>query len=192
MPTVKNVCVFCGSNHGYNPNFLKETNALGQYLADNHHPLVYGGGKEGLMGAIATATMEAGGEVIGIIPTFLSEMGLAKTDITTLLETSTMDERKDEMMRQSDAFIVLPGGFGTFEEFTTMLSWSQINVHQKPIALFNIDHYYDQLVAMMQKSCDEGFAPQENMNLFIDAATIDDMFTGFANFKHQLPFKYTN
>ncbi|WP_341779445.1 LOG family protein [Levilactobacillus sp. HBUAS70063] len=192
MPKIKNVCVFCGSNHGYDPDFLKQTNALGQYLAANHHPVVYGGGKEGLMGAIAKSTMDAGGEVIGIIPTFLSEMGLAETNVTTLLETSTMDERKDEMLRQSDAFIVLPGGFGTFEEFTTMLSWSQINVHQKPIALFNINHYFDELVAMMQKCCDQGFAPQENMDLFIDAASIDDIFEGFATFHHQLPYKYTN
>lgn len=192
MPEIKNVCVFCGSNHGYNPKYLEQTNALGTYLAQHDHPVVYGGGKEGLMGAIATSTMAAGGEVIGIIPTFLSEMGLAKTDITTLLETTTMDERKDEMLRQADAFIVLPGGFGTFEEFTTMLSWSQINVHQKPIALFNIDHYFDELVAMMKKCCDEGFAPQENLDLFIDAATIDDIFAGFANFHHQLPYKYTN
>ncbi|MDT7015087.1 LOG family protein [Levilactobacillus namurensis] len=133
--------------------------ALGQYLAAHHHPVVYGGGKEGLMGTIAESTMAAGGEVIGIIPTFLQEMGLAKMDVTRLIQTSTMDERKDEMLRQADAFIVLPGGFGTFEEFTTMLSWSQLNVHQKPIALFNINHYFDDLVAMMQKSCDEGFAP---------------------------------
>ncbi|KRK39317.1 Rossmann fold nucleotide-binding protein [Levilactobacillus parabrevis ATCC 53295] len=192
MPKIKNVCVFCGSNHGYDPDFLKQTNALGQYLAANHHPVVYGGGKEGLMGAIAKSTMDAGGEVIGIIPTFLSEMGLAETNVTTLLETSTMDERKDEMLRQSDAFIVLPGGFGTFEEFTTMLSWSQINVHQKPIALFNINHYFDELVAMMQKCCDQGFAPQENMDLFIDAPSIDKIFEGFATFHHQLPYKYTN
>ncbi|GEO67102.1 TIGR00730 family Rossman fold protein [Levilactobacillus spicheri] len=192
MPTIKNVCVFCGSNHGLDPAFKRETEALGRYLASHHHPVVYGGGKEGLMGTIATATMDAGGEVIGIIPTFLAEMNLAKTDVTQLIQTATMDERKDEMMRQSDAFIVLPGGFGTFEEFTTMLSWSQLNVHQKPIALFNIDHYFDDLVAMMQKCCDAGFAPQENMDLFIDAATIDQMFTGFQNFQHQLPYKYTN
>lgn len=192
MPTIKNVCVFCGSNHGYDPQFLEQTNALGTYLAHHDHPVVYGGGKEGLMGAIATSTMAAGGQVIGIIPTFLREMGLAKDDVTTFIETATMDERKDEMLRQSDAFIVLPGGFGTFEEFTTMLSWSQINVHQKPIALFNIDHYFDDLVAMMQKSCDAGFAPQENMNLFINATTIDGIFNGFATFKHQLPYKYTN
>ncbi|KRO04557.1 Rossmann fold nucleotide-binding protein [Levilactobacillus paucivorans] len=192
MPKIKNVCVFCGSNHGYDPAFLDQTNALGQYLASHGHPVVYGGGKEGLMGAIAKSTMDAGGEVIGIIPTFLSEMGLAETHITTLLETATMDERKDEMLRQSDAFIVLPGGFGTFEEFTTMLSWSQINVHQKPIALFNINHYYDELVAMMVKCCDAGFAPKENLDLFINASSIDEIFDGFANFHHQLPYKYTN
>ncbi|WP_024747615.1 TIGR00730 family Rossman fold protein [Levilactobacillus namurensis] len=192
MPTIKNVCVFCGSNHGLDPAFKQQTVALGQYLAAHHHPVVYGGGKEGLMGTIAESTMAAGGEVIGIIPTFLQEMGLAKMDVTRLIQTSTMDERKDEMLRQADAFIVLPGGFGTFEEFTTMLSWSQLNVHQKPIALFNINHYFDDLVAMMQKSCDEGFAPQANMDLFLAADNIPAMFAGFAAFKHQLPYKYTN
>ncbi|GEO68947.1 LOG family protein [Levilactobacillus acidifarinae] len=192
MPTIKNVCVFCGSNHGLDPAFKQQTEALGQYLAAHHHPVVYGGGKEGLMGTIAASTMAAGGEVIGIIPTFLKNMDLAETNVTQLIETATMDERKDEMLRQADAFIVLPGGFGTFEEFTTMLSWSQLNVHQKPIALFNINHYFDSLVEMMQTCCDQGFAPQANMDLFIDAATIDDIFTQFANFHHQLPYKYTN
>ncbi|QMU07085.1 LOG family protein [Levilactobacillus suantsaii] len=192
MPTIKNVCVFCGSNHGLDPAFKRQTIALGESLAAHHHPVVYGGGKEGLMGTIADATLAAGGQVIGIIPTFLSEMNLAKDGLTQLIETATMDERKDEMLRQSDAFIVLPGGFGTFEEFTTMLSWSQLNVHQKPIALFNINHYYDNLVAMMKTCCDQGFAPQENLDLFIDATSIDDIFTGFDHFHHQLPYKYTN
>lgn len=192
MKNIKNVCVFCGSNHGLDPAFKAQTENLGQYLAAHQQTVVYGGGKEGLMGTIAESTMAAGGRVIGIIPTFLQEMGLAKEDVTQLILTSTMDERKDEMLRQSDAFIVLPGGFGTFEEFTTMLSWSQLNVHQKPIALFNINHYFDDLVAMMQKSCDAGFAPQENMNLFITADTIDGMFQGFQEFHHQLPYKYTN
>lgn len=192
MPTLKNICVFCGSNHGLDPAYKQQTQVLGRYLAAHHHPVVYGGGKEGLMGTIAEATMAAGGEVIGIIPTFLREMNLAKTDITTYIETATMDERKDEMLRQADAFIVLPGGFGTFEEFTTMLSWSQLNVHQKPIALFNINHYFDNLVAMMQTCCDQGFAPQANMDLFIDAPTVEDIFAQFKTFHHQLPYKYTN
>jgi len=192
MPKIKNVCVFCGSNHGLDPAYKQQTEELGRYLAAHHYPVVYGGGKEGLMGTIAESTLAAGGEVIGIIPTFLQEMGVAKLDVTHLIQTATMDERKDEMLRQSDAFIVLPGGFGTFEEFTTMLSWSQLNVHQKPIALFNINHYFDDLVAMMQKCCDEGFAPQENMDLFIDADSVDGMFAGFKAFKHQLPYKYTN
>ncbi|CAJ1226499.1 cytokinin riboside 5'-monophosphate phosphoribohydrolase [Levilactobacillus zymae] len=192
MPTIKNVCVFCGSNHGLDPAFKQQTEALGHYLAAHHHPVVYGGGKEGLMGTIAESTMAAGGEVIGIIPTFLKQMDLAETNVTKLIETATMDERKDEMLRQADAFIVLPGGFGTFEEFTTMLSWSQLNVHQKPIALFNINHYFDSLVEMMQTCCDQGFAPQANMDLFIDANTIDDIFAQFDSFHHQLPYKYTN
>ncbi|KRK48027.1 Rossmann fold nucleotide-binding protein [Secundilactobacillus kimchicus JCM 15530] len=189
---LKTICVFCGSNHGLDPAFITQTEALGRYLASHQQKLVYGGGKEGLMGTIATSTLNAGGQVLGIIPSFLKNMGLALDGLTETIETTNMDERKEEMLRQSDAFIVLPGGFGTYEEFTTMLSWSQINIHQKPIALFNINGYYDDLVAMLQKTIDAGFAPAENLSLFINATSIEGIFDGFDHFHHELPYKYVN
>ncbi len=189
---IHNICVFCGSNSGLDPKFADKTTELGKYLADNDYQLVYGGGNHGLMGKVATATLENNGRVIGIIPHFLIERGLALTDVTTFIETKTMTERKEKMLHLADAFIVLPGGFGTFEEFLQMLSWSQMDIHQKPIALYNIDGFYDDLVAMLKKSTTLGFAPTENMDLFIDGHNLDDIFTGFHNFKHVLPPKYTN
>ncbi|RRK11841.1 TIGR00730 family Rossman fold protein [Lactiplantibacillus garii] len=189
---IHNVCVFCGSNSGLDPKFAAKTVALGKYLADNDYQLVYGGGDHGLMGKVATATLANHGRVIGIIPHFLVERGLALKDVTTFVETKTMTERKEKMLHLADAFIVLPGGFGTFEEFLQMLSWSQMDIHQKPIALYNVDGFYDDLVAMLKKSTTMGFAPTANMDLFIDGHDLDEIFTGFQNFKHVLPPKYTN
>lgn len=189
---IHNVCVFCGSNSGLDDQFSVKTTALGRYLATNDYQLVYGGGDHGLMGKVATATLDAGGRVIGIIPRFLVERGLALDNVTTFVETKTMTERKEKMLHLADAFIVLPGGFGTFEEFFQMLSWSQMDIHQKPIALYNIDGFFDDLIAMLQKTTDLGFAPKENLSLFINGHDLDEIFTGFANFKHVLPPKYTN
>lgn len=189
---IHNICVFCGSNSGLDPAFSDKTVALGQYLAANDYQLVYGGGDHGLMGKVAKATMDAGGRVIGIIPHFLVARELAFKDVTTFIETRTMTERKEKMLHLADAFIVLPGGFGTFEEFLQMLSWSQMDIHQKPIALYNIDGFYDDLVAMLQKTADLGFAPEANLDLFISGHDLDEIFAGFHDFKHVLPPKYTN
>lgn len=189
---IHNICVFCGSNSGLDPAFSDKTVALGQYLAANDYQLVYGGGDHGLMGKVAKATMDAGGRVIGIIPHFLVARELAFKDVTTFIETRTMTERKEKMLHLADAFIVLPGGFGTFEEFLQMLSWSQMDIHQKPIALYNIDGFYDDLVAMLQKTADLGFAPEANLYLFINGHDLDEIFAGFHDFKHVLPPKYTN
>jgi len=189
---IHNICVFCGSNSGLDPKYAAKTVALGQYLAENDYQLVYGGGDHGLMGKVATATLDAGGRVIGIIPRFLVERGLALKNVTTFIETKTMNERKEKMLHLADAFIVLPGGFGTFEEFLQMLSWSQMDIHQKPIALYNIDGFYDPMVAMMKMSTKMGFAPTENLDLFIDGKTLPEIFKGFQTFKHVLPPKYTN
>ncbi|WP_047998943.1 TIGR00730 family Rossman fold protein [Lactiplantibacillus herbarum] len=189
---IRNICVFCGSNSGLDPQFSTSTEALGKYLADNDYQLVYGGGNHGLMGKVATSTLDAGGRVIGIIPHFLVERELALKNVTTFIETRTMTERKEKMLHLADAFIVLPGGFGTFEEFLQMLSWSQIDIHQKPIALYNIDGFYDDLVNMLQKSADLGFAPEGNLDLFINGHNLDEIFSQFHEFKHVLPPKYTN
>ncbi|VDG17990.1 TIGR00730 family Rossman fold protein [Lactiplantibacillus mudanjiangensis] len=190
--SIHNICVFCGSNSGLDPEFSTKTVELGQYLADNDYQLIYGGGDHGLMGKVATATLAAQGRVIGIIPHFLVERGLALKDVTTFVETKTMTERKEKMLHLADAFIVLPGGFGTFEEFLQMLSWSQMDIHQKPIALYNINGFYDPLIDMLQNSTKMGFAPVENLDLFIDGHDLDEIFTGFDQFNHVLPMKYTN
>ncbi|WP_137625245.1 TIGR00730 family Rossman fold protein [Lactiplantibacillus pingfangensis] len=189
---IHNICVFCGSNSGLDPKFADKTRALGTYLAQNDYQLIYGGGNHGLMADVAEATLAANGRVIGIIPHFLAAKGLALKTVTTFVETQTMSDRKEKMLHLADAFIVLPGGFGTFEEFIQMLSWSQMDIHQKPIALYNIDGFYDPMVTMMQTATKYGFAPQENLDLFIDGHNLDEIFSGFQTFKHILPPKYTN
>ncbi|MFC6201318.1 TIGR00730 family Rossman fold protein [Lactiplantibacillus nangangensis] len=189
---IHNICVFCGANSGLNPNFATKTAELGAYLAENDYQLIYGGGNRGLMGDVAKATLAADGRVIGIIPRFLVDRGLALKSVTTFVETTTMSDRKEKMLHLADAFIVLPGGFGTFEEFMQMLSWSQMDIHQKPIALYNIDGFYDPMVAMMKMATKEGFAPVENLDLFIDGHDLPEIFTGFENYQHILPPKYTN
>lgn len=190
--TIHNVCVFCGSNSGLDSKFAEKTAELGAYLAQNDYQLIYGGGNHGLMADVAEATLAADGRVIGIIPHFLVARGLALKTVTTFVETTTMSERKEKMLHLADAFIVLPGGFGTFEEFMQMLSWSQMDIHQKPIALYNIDGFYDPMVAMLKMSTKYGFAPKENLDLFIDGHSLSEIFTGFKNFTHVLPPKYTN
>lgn len=190
--TIHNVCVFCGSNSGLDSKFAKKTAELGTYLAQNDYQLIYGGGNHGLMADVAEATLAADGRVIGIIPHFLVARGLALKTVTTFVETTTMSERKEKMLHLADAFIVLPGGFGTFEEFMQMLSWSQMDIHQKPIALYNIDGFYDPMVAMLKMSTKYGFAPKENLDLFIDGHNLSEIFSGFENFTHVLPPKYTN
>jgi len=189
---IHNICVFCGANSGLNPNFATKTAELGAYLAENDYQLIYGGGNRGLMGDVAKATLAADGRVIGIIPRFLVDRGLALKSVTTFVETTTMSDRKEKMLHLADAFIVLPGGFGTFEEFMQMLSWSQMDIHQKPIALYNINGFYDPLIDMLQNSTKMGFAPVENLDLFIDGHDLDEIFTGFDQFNHVLPMKYTN
>jgi uncharacterized protein (TIGR00730 family) len=151
------VSVFCGASPGNQPKYREMAQNLGRSLAQNGIGLVYGGGDVGLMGMVANSTLEAGGEVIGVIPRALVVRELAHHGLTDLRVVDDVQERKDVMARLSAAFIVLPGGFGTIDEMFEMVTWNQLGEHAKPCILMNIDGFYDQLLAFLDTARDQGF-----------------------------------
>jgi len=150
MSTIRNICVYCGSGPGTDPNFVKAATAFGGLLADNDIGLVYGGGSVGLMGAVAAATLAKGGRVTGIIPEFLSNRERPFIDAQELIVTRDMHERKRIMFERSDAFVALPGGVGTLEELVEQLTWAQLGRHKKPILAANIGGFWDPLCALLE------------------------------------------
>ncbi len=149
MSTIKTVCVYCGSGPGTNPRFMESATALGKALADNNVGLVYGGGSIGLMGAVATGTLDHGGRVTGIIPDFLTKRENALDRVQELIVTADMHERKRLMFERSDAFVALPGGIGTLEELVEQLTWQQLGRHSKPILLADIDGFWSPFVELI-------------------------------------------
>jgi uncharacterized protein (TIGR00730 family) len=158
---VKRVCVFCGSSVGVRPAYASAARAMAEELIKRRLGLVYGGGGIGLMGVLADAMLEQGGEVIGVIPRPLASKELAHTGLTEMRVVESMHERKALMASLADGFIAMPGGLGTFEETLEILTWSQLGIHRKPIGLLNVEGYYDGLLSMIAHALDEGFVPRE-------------------------------
>jgi uncharacterized protein (TIGR00730 family) len=146
---MRRICVFCGSNAGTRSEYAEAARALAAVLVERNLGVVYGGGNVGMMGVLADAALERGGEVIGVIPRKLVDKEVAHRGVTELRIVETMHERKALMNELSDAFIALPGGFGTLDEFFEVLTWSQLGFHAKPCALLNVAGYYDRLLAML-------------------------------------------
>jgi uncharacterized protein (TIGR00730 family) len=159
------VCVYCGSRPGSHAAFLEVARATGRWIGEHGGQLVYGGGNNGLMGAVATATLEAGGRVVGVIPESLVEKEFANRDCTELHVVKTMHERKRMMAERADAFLALPGGIGTFEEFFEVWTWRQLGYHDKPIGLLNTAGYYDALLVFLQQTVSGGFVNPWQMEL---------------------------
>jgi uncharacterized protein (TIGR00730 family) len=149
MNKIKTICVYCGSGPGTNPHFIEAAVAFGKILAKNGIRLVYGGGSIGLMGAVATSTLDHGGAVTGIIPDFLTARENVLTRVQELIVTPDMHERKRLMFERSDAFVALPGGIGTLEELVEQLTWQQLGRHTKPVLLANIDGFWEPLFALL-------------------------------------------
>jgi len=169
VTALKRICVFCGSSFGARAAYKQAAEQLGKALADHKLGLVYGGGNVGLMGAVADAALAAGGEVIGVIPDSLLRRELGHRGLTKLNVVKTMHERKALMADLSDAFIALPGGFGTMEEFCEIVTWSQLGIQQKPCGLLNIEGYWNNFLAMLDHSVDERFVRPENSELILVA-----------------------
>jgi len=165
MTPAFSVCVYCGSKPGASPEFARTARAVGRWIGEHGGQLVYGGGKNGLMGILADATLDAGGRVVGIIPTALVEKEWAHRDCTELHVVDTMHERKRLMAERADAFLALPGGIGTFEEFFEVWTWRQLGYHDKPVGLLNLAGYYDPLVSFLQSTVRQGFMGDWQMEL---------------------------
>jgi uncharacterized protein (TIGR00730 family) len=165
---LQSICVYCGSGTGRNPAFVKAALKLGRVLAAAGIGLVYGGGSLGLMGEIARAVLDHGGHVTGIIPGFLSEREHMLTEAQELIVVDDMHQRKQLMFAKSDAFVALPGGLGTLEEFVEQLTWSQLGRHAKPIVLVNIEGFWDPLLVQFESMVAEGFIrPGLDLNLLV-------------------------
>jgi|AutmiccommuBRH23_1029490.scaffolds.fasta_scaffold00577_19 uncharacterized protein (TIGR00730 family) len=159
---VKAICVYCGSADGLKKEYYESAYKLGQILALENITLVYGAGKTGLMGAVADGVLEGNGIVIGVVPELLNEPQLIHANLSKLEVLPNMHLRKARMSELADAFIALPGGFGTFDELFETLTWAQIGIHEKPIGLLNINHYFDPLLQMVEHALNENFIYAEH------------------------------
>ncbi len=159
---MKSVCVFCGSSTGLRDSYSNNARLLGKVLTDNNITLVYGGGNVGLMGIIADAVIEAGGKTIGVMPKSIAELEIAHNNLSELYLVDTMAERKEMMAKLSDAFIAMPGGFGTLDELSEILTYNQLRICDKPMGLLNIDGYFDGLLNFFDHAVNERFVREEH------------------------------
>lgn len=164
---MKSVAVYCGSSAGHNELYRQQAEAMGQALAERNMTLVYGGGRVGLMGAVADSALRHGGRVIGVIPDFLAAKELAHLGLTELHVVKSMHERKLLMADLAEGFVAMPGGYGTLEELFEVLTWAQLGLHRKPVAVLNVGGYYDQLLALLDTMAGEGLLRQENRNQLV-------------------------
>lgn len=164
---IQALCVFCGSNAGRRPGYGEAARAMGELLGRRGITLVYGGGKVGLMGVVADACLASGGRVIGVIPRLLQEKELAHRGVTEMHVVGTMHERKAMMADLADGFLALPGGFGTWDEFCEVFTWSQLGIQSKACALLNVEGYYDPFLALADQATEEGFLRPEHRELLL-------------------------
>ncbi|WP_195575327.1 TIGR00730 family Rossman fold protein [Paenibacillus sp. 1001270B_150601_E10] len=172
---MKTICVYAGSNLGNRPEYADEARKLGKLLAERGIELVYGGSKVGLMGEVANSALAHGGKVTGIMPKGLFRGEVVHTGLTEFIEVKDMHERKALMAHRSDGFIALPGGFGTFEEWFEAVSWTQIGIHSKPVALLNVLDYYTPLLRMVDHSIEAEFAQEAHRQLILEAPTAEQL-----------------
>ncbi|MBM3995712.1 MAG: TIGR00730 family Rossman fold protein [Planctomycetes bacterium] len=180
---MKRICVFCGSRIGNNPEYAEQAKRLGETLVKRGYGLVFGAGHIGLMGVLADAVRNAGGETIGVIPRALVDRELADRNLTELRIVETMHERKATMAELSDAFIAMPGGYGTLDETFEMLTWAQLGFHRKPIGMLNTAGYFDALLAWIERAIVDNFVKEKNRALLIvdnDVPKLVDRLSSFS------------
>ncbi|XP_042481199.1 cytokinin riboside 5'-monophosphate phosphoribohydrolase LOG8-like isoform X2 [Macadamia integrifolia] len=169
MGSFKTVCVFCGSKSGNKKIFSDAALDLGRELVERKMDLIYGGGSFGLMGLVSQTVFNGGCHVLGVIPTALVPHEISSHAVGEVLVVSDMHERKAEMARRADAFVAIPGGYGTMEELLEMITWSQLGIHNKPVGLLNVDGYYDCLLGLFDKGVEEGFIKPSARDIVISA-----------------------
>lgn len=167
MSPLRAICVFCGSQPGARPAYVEAARALGRLLAQQGIVTIYGGGHIGMMGALADAALAAGGRVVGVIPEHLMRPEVAHQNLDELRVVASMHERKRLMAERADAFIVLPGGYGTLEEMFEMVTWLQLRLQAKPLGIVNVERYYDRLLEFLNHAAAEGFIRPEHRELVI-------------------------
>lgn len=170
MSDLRSVCVYCGSRPGSLPGYVEAARELGYVLAERGIRLIFGAGSIGIMGAVADAVLERGGEVTGVIPFGLDRAEVTHQRLTELHVVETMHERKAMMMELSDAFITAPGGFGTLEELFEVLTWGQLGIHHKPVGLLNVEGYWEPMLKMLDHCLEQGFIDPFQRELVLDAA----------------------
>ncbi len=179
------ICVFCGSKTGNSPLFLEAAVQLGRVLAERGLELVYGGASIGLMGAVADSVMAGGGKVVGVIPEAMASKEVAHDGLTEMHVVSSMHERKSMMARLADAFVALPGGFGSFEELLEMITWAQLGIHRKPVGILNVSGYYDPLIQLFEGAIEAGFIKSRNRQLYVIEREADRLLQTLL--AHKLP-----
>jgi uncharacterized protein (TIGR00730 family) len=180
---MNSISVFCGSSKGNDPEIISEAYLLGETLAKRNITLVYGASKVGIMGKVAQGAIENGGDTIGVIPIFLKTKEIVHTSLTKLVVTENMHDRKILMYEKSDGFIIIPGGFGTMDEFFEITTWGQLGLHTKPIGILNTNGYYDALIAQCKMMVERGFLKQENLEAVVIDSTIDGLLDKMNNYK---------
>lgn len=179
---MKRITVFCASSFGTEKIYEEQAILVGKTLAEQDIELVYGGANVGLMGAVADGALNAGGKVIGVLPNFLRSKEIAHLGLTELVLVESMHERKTKMNDLCDGVIALPGGFGTLEELFEMLTWAQLGLHKKPIAILNINGFYDSLIALLQTMTEKGLLKEVNQKMLLVSDSIDDLLEKMRNY----------
>ena len=174
------ICVYCGSKPGDQDIYTQCAQQVGQWIGQHGGQLVYGGGRNGLMGTVADATLAAGGRVVGIIPQALVEKEWSHTECTELHVVQTMHERKQMMAERADAFLAIPGGIGTLEEFFEVWSWRQLGYHHKPIGLLSVQGFFDGLTGFLSQATERGFIGESQQHLVQHGSDVDELLSGLA------------
>lgn len=181
MTQIKSLCVYCGSSANVDNDFKEAANKMGEILANNNIRLVYGGGKAGLMGIIADSVMRNGGEVIGIIPSHISDREIQHTSLTELHIVDTMHVRKQMMVDYSDAFLVLPGGIGTLDETCEIMTWRQLGIHDMPIVIANLKGYWTPFLSLIDNIAEQQFMREDDKKVMTIVENVDDVLEALKN-----------
>jgi len=181
---MESICVFCGSSSGFHPIYQKSAENLGKKIVEEKLKLVYGGGSVGLMGVLATAVMDHGGEVIGVIPRFLYDKEVGLDGCTELIIVDSMHERKQKMAELAHGFVALPGGIGTLEELFEIFTWSQLSLIKKPVAILNVNHFYDDLLNHLEHMVKEGFLKSQHLESLIVSHNILELIAKIQAFNY--------
>ena len=182
------VALYCGSRAGNRPVYLEKAIQLSQGLAEHGFGLVYGGASIGLMGQVADAMIQHGGEAVGVIPEFMLDYEIAHNQLTELHVVTSMHQRKAMMAERACAFVALPGGLGTFEEILEIATWGQLNQHQKPMMLYNVNGFYDALIMQLDRAVEDGFLPPQHRAKLIICEDENEIYSSLTNLGHPQRF----